>query len=167
MADNTITLVGNVTDDAELRFTPRGQAVANFTVAVNRRWKDQEGQWQDKLDGVFKCNVWGAMAENVAESLTKGTRVVLTGRLQQRSWEDNDGNKRSAFEIQVDEVGPSLRWATAQVTKSQRTGAQGGNQGAGTQGGDWASGGASPQPASGSGDPAPVGAPGSVEDAGF
>ncbi|MDQ3645641.1 MAG: single-stranded DNA-binding protein [Actinomycetota bacterium] len=169
MADNTITLVGNVTDDAELRFTPRGQAVANFTVAVNRRWKDQDGQWQDKLDGFFKCNVWGAMAENVAESLTKGTRILVTGRLQQRSWEDNDGNKRSAVEIQVDEVGPSLKWSTAQVTKTQRTGTQGGGGG----GGDWGNSGAGSQgggPSSGSagpGDPASVGAPGAMDEGGF
>src|SRR3990170_980669 len=121
-SENTVTLVGNVTDDPELRFTPSGAAVANFTVAVNRRWKNQAGEWEDKLDGFFKCNCWRDMAENVAESLKKGTRVVVTGRLQQRSWDDQEGNKRSAFEIQVDEVGPSLRWATASVVKSQRSG---------------------------------------------
>ena len=122
-SDNTVTLVGNITDDPELRFTPSGAAVANFTVAVNRRYKNQEGQWEDKLDGFFRCNCWRDMAENVAESLKKGARVVVVGRLQQRSWDDQDGNKRSAFEVQVDEVGPSLRWASASVTKSQRSGA--------------------------------------------
>ena len=133
MADNTVTLVGNITDDPELRFTPTGRPVANFTVAVNKRTRTPEGQWEDKLDGFFRCNAWADMAENVAESLTKGTRVLVTGRLQQRSWEDGEGNKRSAFEIQVDEVGPSLRWATASVTRTQRSGSGGGGGG----GGDW------------------------------
>ena len=145
MADNTVTLVGNITDDPELRFTPSGAAVANFTVAVNRRWRTPEGQWEDKLDGFFRCNCWRDMAENVAESMTKGMRVVVTGRLQQRSWDDQEGNKRSAFEIQVDEVGPSLRWATASVQKSQRSGGgQSSGGGGGGGGGDW-------------GAPAPVG----------
>lgn len=144
-SDNTVTLVGNITDDPELRFTPSGAAVANFTVAVNRRYKNQDGQWEDKLDGFFRCSCWRDMAENVAESLKKGSRVVVVGRLQQRSWDDQDGNKRSAFEIQVDEVGPSLRWASASVTKSQRSGAAPAASGGGG-GGDW-------------GAPAPVGAP--------
>src|SRR5918996_1620898 len=149
-SDNTVTLVGNITDDPELRFTPGGAAVANFTVAVNRRYRNPEGQWEDKLDGFFRCNCWRDMAENVAESLQKGTRVVVVGRLQQRSWEDGEGNKRSAFEVQVDEVGPSLRWASAQVTKSSRSTATSGS------GGDWAS------PAS-----APVGASGPPDEGGF
>ncbi|MEA2508877.1 MAG: single-strand DNA-binding protein [Actinomycetota bacterium] len=155
MADNTVTLVGNVTDDPELRFTPSGAAVANFTVAVNRRYKNADGQWEDKLDGFFRCNCWRDMAEHVAESLTKGTRIVVTGRLQQRSWEDQDGGKRSAFEIQVDEVGPSLRWATATVQKTERTSApRGGSAGGGASGGsDWST-------------PAPVGGP-PMEEGGF
>ncbi|HWC13521.1 MAG TPA: single-stranded DNA-binding protein [Actinomycetota bacterium] len=149
-SDNCITLVGNITDDPELRFTPSGSAVANFTVAVNRRFKDQSGAWQDKLDGFFKCNCWRDMAENVAESLQKGMRVMVVGRLQQRSWDDQEGNKRSAFEIQVDEVGPSLRWATATVQKSQRSG------GATTSGGaDWGA----PAPAPAAAEAAPVGGP--------
>ena len=152
MADNTVTLVGNITDDPELRFTPSGRPVANFTVAVNRRWKNQDGQWEDKLDGFFRCNVWADQAENAAESLQKGTRVLVTGRLQQRQWEDNDGNKRSAFEIQVDEVGPSLKWSTAQVQKSNRSG--GGSSGAGQ---DWSA----PAPA-----PVPTG-PGGMDEGGF
>jgi single-strand DNA-binding protein len=136
-SDNCITLVGNITDDPELRFTPSGSAVANFTIAVNRRWKNPNGEWEDKLDGFFKCNCWRDMAENAAESLQKGARVMVVGRLQQRSWDDQEGNKRSAFEIQVDEVGPSLRWATASVQKSQRSsGAQAG-AGSGGGGGDW------------------------------
>src|SRR5919106_1926982 len=130
-SDNTVTLVGNITDDPELRFTPNGSAVANFTVAVNRRI-NKDGQWEDRLDGFFRCNCWRDMAENVAESLQKGMRVVVVGRLQQRSWDDNDGNRRSVFEIQVDEVGPSLRWATAQIQKSRRSSAPGA-----PGGGDW------------------------------
>jgi single-strand DNA-binding protein len=160
MADNTVTLVGNVTDDPELRFTPTGRPVANFTVAVNKRFKDNDGQWQDRLDGFFRCNCWADMAENVAESLTKGTRIVVTGRLQQRQWEDNDGNKRSAFEIQVDEVGPSLRWATATVQKSQRSGGQSSGGGGGQQSGGGQSGGGSDWSA-----PAPVGSP--ADEGGF
>ena len=150
-SDNCITLVGNITDDPELRFTPSGSAVANFTVAVNRRFKNQQGGWEDKLDGFFKCNCWRDMAENVAESLQKGMRVMVVGRLQQRSWDDQEGNKRSAFEIQVDEVGPSLRWATASVTKSQRSGSSQAPAGGGAPsggGGDW---GAAPAPVGGSG----------------
>ncbi|MDP9223752.1 MAG: single-stranded DNA-binding protein [Actinomycetota bacterium] len=156
MADNTVTLVGNVTDDPELRFTPSGAAVANFTVAVNRRYKNADGQWEDKLDGFFRCNCWRDMAEHVAESLTKGTRILVTGRLQQRSWEDQDGGKRSAFEIQVDEVGPSLRWATASVQKSERNSAprSGATAAGGSPGGsDWST-------------PAPVGGP-PMEEGGF
>lgn len=154
MADNTVTLVGNITDDPELRFTPSGAAVANFTVAVNRRWRTPEGQWEDKLDGFFRCNCWRDMAENVAESMTKGMRVVVTGRLQQRSWDDQEGNKRSAFEIQVDEVGPSLRWATASVQKSQRSGGGQSSGGGGGGGGDW-------------GAPAPVGGTPPADEGGF
>jgi single-strand DNA-binding protein len=153
-SDNTVTLVGNITDDPELRFTPNGSAVANFTVAVNRRI-NRDGQWEDRLDGFFRCNCWRDMAENVAESLQKGMRVMVVGRLQQRTWEDAEGNKRSAFEIQVDEVGPSLRWATASVQKSNRR--SGG--GSGDFGGQGA-------PAGGSGQPAPVGGPPQYEDDG-
>jgi single-strand DNA-binding protein len=161
--DNVVTLVGNITDEPELRFTPGGAAVANFTVAVNRRFRNQDGSWDDKLDGFFRCSCWRDMAENVSESLHKGARVVVTGRLQQRSWDDNDGNKRSTIEVQVDEVGPSLRWATAQVTKARRDkGAQGGGQQSG--GGDWGNQGGGQQ--SGGGDwnrggqgGAPVGSP--------
>jgi single-strand DNA-binding protein len=145
--DNVVTLVGNITDEPELRFTPGGAAVANFTVAVNRRFRNQDGSWDDKLDGFFRCSCWRDMAENVSESLHKGSRIIVTGRLQQRSWDDNDGNKRSTIEVQVDEVGPSLRWATAQITKARRDkGSQGGGGqgqsggGQGQSGGDWGGG---------------------------
>ena len=129
-SENTVTLVGNITDDPELRFTPSGLPVANFTVAVNRR-VPKDGGWEDKLEGFFRCSCWRDMAENVAESLTKGSRVMVVGRLQQRSWEDQEGNKRSAVEVQVDEVGPSLRWATARPERSQRS--SGGFGGGGSQ----------------------------------
>ena len=168
MPDNTVTLVGNVTDDPELRFTPSGRPVANFTVAVNRRFKNNDGQWEDRLDGFFRCNVWGDMAENTAESLQKGTRILVTGRLQQRSWEDGDGNRRSAIEVQVDEVGPSLKWSTASVQKSQRS--RGGSGGSGGQGGggDWSPPPAQSQsapPAQDWSTPAPAGSP--ADEGGF
>jgi single-strand DNA-binding protein len=142
VADNQVTLVGNITDDPELRFTPSGSAVANFTVAINRRIR-QGDQWEDRLDGFFNCSCWRDMAENAAESLRKGARVVVVGRLQQRSWEDRDGNKRTAIEVQVDEVAPSLRWATASVQKSQRSGGGGSRQASGGSGGSGTGGGGS------------------------
>ena len=153
MADNSVTLVGNITDDPELRFTPSGRPVANFTVAVNRRWKDPQGEWQDKLDGFFRCNCWADMAENVAESLKKGTRVVLTGRLQQRTWETPEGDKRSAMEVQVEEIGPSLKWSVASVQKSQRSGGGFQQQGPATGGGPDASSWGAPAPVGGAADP--------------
>ena len=119
MSENNVMLVGNITDDPELRFTPSGAAVANFTVAVNRR-VNKDGKWEEKSEGFFRCNAWRELAENVAESLSKGSRVIVTGRLQQRQWEDSDGNKRSSVEVQVDEVGPSLRWATATISRTER-----------------------------------------------
>ena len=145
---NSVTIVGNVTDDPELRFTPSGLPVANFTVAVNSRVKKGD-QWEDRNDGFFRCSCWRDMAENVAESIQKGTRVMVIGRLQEQKWEDNDGGKRSRIEIQVDEVGPTLRWATATVQKSQRS-SGGGQGGQGGQGGSW---GAPPQGAGGWGSP--------------
>lgn len=118
--DNPCTIIGNLTDDPELRFTPSGKGVVNFTVAVNSR-VNESGEWKDKLEGFFRCNAWGDMAENVAGSLTKGSRVVVAGKVQQRSWEDNDGNKRSAFEILATDVGASLKWATATPQKAERS----------------------------------------------
>ena len=120
MADTTTTIVGNLTDDPELRFTPNGAPVANFTVAVTPRVKDGDS-WRDGETSFFRCTAWRSLAENLAESLTKGTRVMVQGRLQQRSWETDAGEKRSVVEVQVDEAGPSLRWATAKV---ERTGAR-------------------------------------------
>ena len=134
MADNTVTVVGNVTRDPELRYTPSGAANASFGVAVNRRWRDsQTNDWKEQVS-FFDVVCWREMADNVCESLSKGTRIVVTGRLEQRSWEDGDGNKRSKVEIVADEVGPSLRWASAEVTKNERRTPDGGG-GAGGGGG--------------------------------
>lgn len=129
---NQVTIVGNVTEDPELRFTAGGAPVATFTVAVNSRKRVGE-QWEDKLEGFFRCTVWRDLAENVSESITKGTRVLVTGKLQEQKWEDKDGGKRSRVEIQVDEIGPSLKWAKAKVEKATRSGGSygggGGNSG--------------------------------------
>jgi single-strand DNA-binding protein len=117
---NTVELIGNITRDPELRFTPSGAAVANFGLAVNRRWRNQQtNEWEEQVS-FFDVVCWRELAENVAESLTKGSRVIVTGRLDQRSWETDNGEKRSKVEVVADEVGPSLRWATAQVTRNER-----------------------------------------------
>jgi single-strand DNA-binding protein len=133
-AGNTVTIMGNVTRDPELRFTPSGQANSRFGVAVNRRWQDRtSGEWQEATS-FFDVVCWREMAENVSESLPKGSRVIVTGRLEQRSYDDKDGNKRNVVEIIADEVGPSLRYATAQITKNERKG--GGDFGGGGGGGE-------------------------------
>jgi single-strand DNA-binding protein len=128
---NNVTLIGNLVDDPELRFTPSGVAMAKVRFAVNRRWRGQDGEWQEQTS-FFTGTVWREQAETVAESLQKGTRVIVTGRLEQRSWETDEGDKRSVVEIQIDEIGPSLRWATATVNKTQRSdgdfGGGGGNK---------------------------------------
>lgn len=115
---NNITVAGNVTRDPELRFTPSGAANVKFGIAVNRRWQ-KNGDWEESTS-FFDVACWAQLAENVAESLTKGCRVLVTGRLEQRGWEDKDGNRRSTVEIIADEVGPSLRWATCEVTRTER-----------------------------------------------
>lgn len=130
---NTVNIVGNVTRDPELRFTPSGQAVANFGVAVNRRWQNRQTQEWEEAVSFFDVTCWGQLAENVAESVQKGTRVVVDGRLDQRSWETEQGDKRSKVEIVADEVAPSLRWATASITKNERR--EGGDGGFGGGGG--------------------------------
>jgi single-strand DNA-binding protein len=156
MAGETIiTVVGNVTDDPELRFTPGGAAVANFTVASTPRTFDkQSNEWKDGDTLFLRCSVWRQAAENVAESLHRGTRVVVQGRLKQRSYETREGEKRTVVELEVDEVGPSLRFATAKVAKTSRGSGGGGGGGFGGGGGG---GGASDDPwatpaASGGGD---------------
>lgn len=117
---NTTTLVGNVTRDPELRFTQAGLAVANFSIAVNRRWQNQATkEWEEKVS-FFDVTCWQQLAENVAESLTRGARVVVTGRLEQRSWETDSGDKRNKIEVVADLVAPSLEWATAVMTKNEK-----------------------------------------------
>jgi single-strand DNA-binding protein len=134
--DTTITVVGNLTADPELRFTPSGAAVANFTVASTPRIYDrQSGEWKDGEALFLRCNIWREAAENVAESLTRGARVIVTGRLKQRSFETREGEKRTVFEVEVDEIGPSLRYATAKVNKASRSGGGGGGGGFGGGGG--------------------------------
>ena len=125
-AGNSVTIVGTLTRDPELRFTPSGQGVASFGVAVNRRWQNkQTNEWEEAVS-FFDVVAWGTLGENVAECLTKGTRVIVDGRLDQRSWETEGGDKRSKVEIVADEVGPSLRWATATVSKNERRETSGG-----------------------------------------
>jgi single-strand DNA-binding protein len=125
--DTTITMIGNLVDDPELRFTPSGAAVAKFRVASTPRYLDKTtNEWKDGESLFLQCQIWRQAAENVAESLTKGMRVILSGRLKQRSYETKEGEKRTVFEVEVDEVGPSLRNATAKVTRAQRAGGTGG-----------------------------------------
>ena len=120
MTDNTVTLCGSVTRDPEIRYTPSGATVASFGLAVNRRWQNRQTQeWEEQVS-FFDVKCWSQMAENVAESIHKGTRVIVTGRLEQRSWTTDNDEKRSKVEVIADEVAPSLRWATAQVTKIER-----------------------------------------------
>src|SRR3972149_4479356 len=144
-SENQITIVGNLTDDPELRYTPNGAAVVNFSVAVTPRIRDEGGAWKDGDTSFFRVNAGRPLAENAAESLTRGARVLVVGRLRQRSWETPEGERRSVVEIEADELGPSLKWATAKVEKQGRAG-----------GGDWPA----PAPA-----PAQVGAgPGTDEE---
>lgn len=125
--ETVITIIGNLTNDPELRFTPSGAAVANFTVASTPRTFDRNSnEWKDGNTLFMRCSVWREAAENVAESLTRGTRVVVTGRLSQRTYQAKDGTDRTVVELEVDEVGPSLRYATTKVNKTQRGGAGGG-----------------------------------------
>jgi single-strand DNA-binding protein len=158
--ETVITLVGNLVDDPELRFTPSGAAVANFRLASTPRIYDrQSGDFKDGESLFLTCSVWRQAAENVAESLQKGMRVIVQGRLKQRSYETREGEKRTVFEVDVDEVGPSLRSATAKVAKVQRSGGGGGGYGGqpgGQSGGadPWATGGtAAASPGAASNDP--------------
>ena len=130
--DTIITVVGNLTADPELRFTPSGAAVANFTVASTPRIFDrQSNEWKDGDALFMRCSIWREAAENVAESLTRGSRVIAQGRLKQRSYETREGEKRTVVELEVDEIGPSLRYATAKVNKASRSGGGGGGFGGG------------------------------------
>ncbi len=121
--DTNLTMIGNLVSDPELRFTPSGAAVAKFTVASTPRYLDKTtNEWKDGDSLFLQCQIWRQAAENVAESLTKGMRVIVSGRLKQRSYETKEGEKRTVFEVEVDEIGPSLRYATAKVTRTQRQG---------------------------------------------
>ncbi len=157
--ETVITVVGNLVDDPELRFTPSGAAVANFRIASTPRTFDrQTNEWKDGDALFLSCSVWRQAAENVAESLQRGMRVVVQGRLKSRTYETREGEKRTVFEIEVEEVGPSLKYATAKVTRTTRQGGGGGYSGGGGGGGGQASGGddpwATPAPQQGGGQPA-------------
>lgn len=149
--ETTITIIGNLTNDVELRFTPSGSAVANFTIASTPRTFDrQSNEWKDGETLFLRASIWRDAAENVSESLVKGTRVIAVGRLQSRSYDTKDGEKRTVIELAVDEIAPSLRYATAKVNRTQRNNQGGGNGGGyGGQGGF--GGGASSVPANGQG----------------
>ncbi len=129
MADNTVTIVGNATRDPELRYTPGGAAKAEFGLAVNRRWQNRQTQEWEESVSFFNVVAWREMAENVGESITKGSRVVVTGRLEQRSWETPQGEKRTVVEVVADEIGPSLRRATATITRNTPRGGDEGSFG--------------------------------------
>src|ERR1700691_4988817 len=133
---NHVSIVGNLTRDPELRFTPTGQATTSFGVAVNRRWQNRQSQEWEEATSFFDVVCWGQLAENSAQSLTRGSRVVISGRLDQRSWESGEGEKRSKIEITADEVAPSLRWATVQISRNERRSPDdGGSSNGGSNGG--------------------------------
>jgi single-strand DNA-binding protein len=158
--DTQITIAGNLVDDPELRFTPAGQPVARFRVASTPRFRDNAtGEWKDGDSLFLTCNVWRQAAENVAESLTRGMRVIVSGRLRQRSYETKEGEKRTVYEVEVDDVGPSLRNASAKVNRVARSGGDGGysggQRGSGGSGGRSSGGGQGSQGGQGGGDPDP------------
>jgi single-strand DNA-binding protein len=136
--ETTLNITGNLTSDPELRFTPSGSAVANFTIASTPRTFDKaSNEWKDGETLFLRCSVWREAAENVAESLTKGMRVLIEGRLKSRSYETKEGEKRTVIELEVDEIGPSLKYANAKVNRTQRSGGQSGNGAGGQAQGNW------------------------------
>src|ERR1700756_3345206 len=152
--DTAITIAGNLVDDPELRFTPAGQPVATFRVASTPRIRDTaSGEWRDGDSLFLTCNVWRQAAENVAESLQRGMRVIVTGRLKQRNYETKEGEKRTVYEVEVDDVGPSLRNASAKVNRVSRGGGEGGFSGGGNRGGNSSGGGYGGQSSSSGGEP--------------
>jgi single-strand DNA-binding protein len=162
--DTQITIAGNLVDDPELRFTPAGQPVARFRVASTPRFRDNAtGEWKDGDSLFLTCNVWRQAAENAAESLTRGMRVIVSGRLRQRSYETKEGEKRTVYEVEVDDVGPSLRNASAKVNKVTRNGSGHGPGGSGGSGGSGGrpSGGGAPGGGQGGGDTDPWASEGS------
>jgi single-strand DNA-binding protein len=148
MSGNSVTLVGNLTRDPELRYTPAGAATCQFGLAVNRRWQNRQTSEWEEATSFFNVVAWREMAENAGESLTKGSRVIVTGRLEQRSWETPDGEKRSVVEVVADEIGPSLRWATAQVVRNERRPGDGGGFSGGPAAGGGGGGGGQSRPVS-------------------
>jgi single-strand DNA-binding protein len=140
--DNFVQIIGNVTRDPELRYTTGGAAVCSFGIAYTPRRRNANGDWEDGETSFFNCSAWRDLGENIAASISKGNRVVVTGSVRARDWEDRDGNKRTSIEIDVDECAPSLRWAQAQIERTSRSGGQGGGQGGG---GGNADGGGSPR----------------------
>jgi len=153
MSGNAVSLVGNITRDPELRFTPSGQATATFGLAVNRRWQNKQNQEWEEATSFFDIVCWREMAEHASESLSRGSRVIVMGRLEQRSWETQDGDKRSKVEVVADEIGPSLRWATAEVKKTERKGpSDGGYSSGGSSSGGSSSGGSNSAPAASNSD---------------
>ncbi len=157
--ETTITVIGNLTGDPELRFTPSGAAVANFTVASTPRTFDKtSNEWKDSETLFMRCSIWREAAENVAESLTKGSRVLVTGRLVSRSYDTKEGEKRTVLELQADEVGPSLKYATAKVNRTQRSGGGGGGGFGGGQGAPAGGGASDPWATGPSGGGQPAGA---------
>jgi single-strand DNA-binding protein len=151
VGETTITIVGNLTEDPEIRFTPAGVAMARFTVASTPRTYDKTtNQWTDGTGMFLRCTAWRELAEHAADSLTKGTRVVLAGRLRQHNWKNEQGENRSMLQVEVDEIGPSLRWATAKVTKANRTGSGNGFGGA-PQDDPWNTSAPAPSPATAGG----------------
>jgi single-strand DNA-binding protein len=166
--DTVITLVGNLVDDPELRFTPSGAAVAKFRMASTPRYLDkQTNEWKDGESLFLTCNVWRQAAENVAESLQRGMRVIVQGRLKQRSYETKEGEKRTVYEVEVDEVGPSLRSATAKVNKTQRGGGGGGFGGGAVDNDPWASAAPAAPASAGSGGGGGWNAPGTSDEPPF
>jgi single-strand DNA-binding protein len=155
--DNFVQIIGNVTRDPELRFTTGGTAVCSFGVAwTPRRRNPQTGEWEDGETTFFNCSAWRDLGENIAATISKGTRVVVTGSVRSRDWEDRDGNKRTSIEIDVDDCAPSLRWAQAQIERTSRqSGGQGGGQGGGGgfSGGGGGGGGSQPDPVYGDEEP--------------
>ncbi len=151
MADSTVTIVGNITRDPELRFTAGGKGIASFGLAVNRRWQ-QNGEWQEKVS-FFNVTAWDSLGENIAASLTKGTRVIVTGRLEQREYETKEGEKRNVVEIVADEIGPSLRWARAEVERISRDGGASSSGGGSSSGGSASSASRAPDPVYGDEEP--------------
>ena len=171
MADNSITIVGNLTRDPEIRYTASGQANAKLGMAVSRRWQNkQTNEWEERTS-FFNIVAWGDMAENISDTLTKGTRVIVNGRLEQRSWENEQGEKRSVVEVVADEIGPSLRWATAEIKRSERRGGggapAGGAPAGGSGGGDFGGGRSGGSPSGGNSAPGTPGAPSGGGDYGF